>query len=545
MVTIAKRSQEIASILIKYGFQIAAEDLLPGMRARRRNQSTEPMKLSANKRICLAIQELGPTFIKFGQMMSTRNDLLSPELTEELKTLREKVKPVSWQEIEPTVEEYCGPISENFIYLNRRPFAAASLSQAYLGKLKDGSLVVLKVQRPGIREVIEADLRILKILSDKADKSSELELFNFPGMVSDFARQIAAELDFARDGRNADLLAMNMSGLKVRVPKVHWEYSGHRLLVMDYVKGVRPDEVEMLVRMGLDPREIALLNFRVYWKQIFEDGFFHGDPHPGNIRINREGELGLLDFGMVGVLRPEKREYLLRLILATYEKDVDGVLAALSLFGINVEEPLLNALKDDLYVSLVEIQKPKEKSSSDVNKAFDGVIETLKKYRIRLPEDLMLIIRVISMIQTTGFQMYPEFDFFTEAKPLMTESLKQKMLSVNLPKAGFEAVESIKSGLELPGSINLAFKQLSKEGMVHRIAKEDLEAIVSGWDRASYRLTTGLVFSSIILGMSLVLLASNSLLETQSMQALIFLYGVAALVCVISVVHIIRAKGTN
>jgi len=172
MVSIIKRYEEISAIFVKYGFEIAVEDLLPGVHLHLHKQSTETAKLDISRRLRLAIQELGPTFIKFGQIMSTRRELLSPELIEELKMLTDKVEPVSWEKVKPTIEEYCGPIDVAFVYLNKRPFAAASLSQAHHGKLKDGTFVVLKVQRPGIKPIIEVDLHILKTIADRAEKSS-------------------------------------------------------------------------------------------------------------------------------------------------------------------------------------------------------------------------------------------------------------------------------------------------------------------------------------------------------------------------------------
>ena len=285
-----RRYEQIAAIFVKYGFGIVVANLLPGTirwRLHLKKQRSDNLNLSANRRLRLALEEMGPTFIKFGQIMSTQPKLLSPDLIAELNVLTDKVKPVPFEEIKPTIEKYCGSIEETFIYLNKRPFASASLSQEHHGKLKDGTFVVLKVQRPGIREVVETDLGILQAIADRAEKArSDLELFNFPEMVRDFAHQLTAELDFVRDGKNADLLAKNMMGFeKVRIPQIYWRYTGERLLVMEYMKGVRIDKVEQIQKMGVDMKAIAILGLRAYMKQIFDDGFFHGDPHPGNLLV--------------------------------------------------------------------------------------------------------------------------------------------------------------------------------------------------------------------------------------------------------------------
>src|SRR5579872_5168929 len=315
-----KRSYEIVSVFRKYGIPIG--ELFPGLRLRPQKQKTDTA--SANRRLRLAIQELGPVFIKFGQMLSTRPDLVSPELCAEFKMLTDNVATVPWETIEPIIEEHCGRIEEAFGSLNKQPLAAASLSQEYLGTLKDGTEVVLKVQRPGIKDLIEVDLHILKTIARLPISSPELHLFNLPGVVEEFSGQIMHELDFTRDGRNAEVLASNMRPIEgIRVPKIYWKYSGHRLLVMEYMKGVRIDDLEQIKKMHVDPKRIAQLGVHAYWKMIFDDGFFHGDPHPGNLLVTDKGGIVILDFGLFGVIRPKKRGLLLKMFLGVMEKNAN------------------------------------------------------------------------------------------------------------------------------------------------------------------------------------------------------------------------------
>jgi ubiquinone biosynthesis protein len=294
---------------MKYGFEIMVRDLIPMWVNEGLNRDPEFANINVYMRFRLALQELGPVFVKFGQIMSTRQELLPPALIKELKMLNDRVEPVPFGELKPIIEKYTGPLENSFIYLNERPFAAASLSQAHQAELKDGTLVVLKVQRPGIRGQVAIDLSILKFLAERADSAfNELKIYNFSGIVEDFSKQITAELDFVRDGKNADLLANNMRGLKgVRVPKIYWEFSGRHLLVMEYIRGIRIDNVDGLKKMGLDTRVLALNGLHAYLKQIFQDGFFHGDPHPGNLLVTPNGDIVFLDFGLVGILRPDKK----------------------------------------------------------------------------------------------------------------------------------------------------------------------------------------------------------------------------------------------
>jgi len=539
-----KRYEQIAAILVKYGFEIAVADLLPStIQWRLHKQKTDTMNLSVNRRLRLAIQEFGPTFVKFGQIMSTRRELISEDLVEELKQLTDKVEPVPWVKIKPTIEEYCGPIEDTFVYLNERPFAAASLSQVHHGKLKDGTVVVLKVQRPGIREVIETDLHILKAIADRAEKtSSELQIFNFPAMVTDFARQIMAELDFVRDGKNADLLARNMKGFQgIRIPTIYWKYSGQRLLVMEYMKGVRIDKVEQIGKMGIDPKAIALLGFHAYTKQIFEDGFFHGDPHPGNLIVTPKGELVFLDFGLIGVLRPEKRDLLLKMLMSIVDKDVDVLVEVFAALGIRVRDQWEDAFKDDLYLALIEGEQ--YNAIQPDSGAVEGVVASLRKYRIRVPMVTMLMIKVILMVQEDAYKLYPEFDYIKEIKPLLGDTLRNRLLSqANIRKAGFDILDAFKDAKNLPNSINSALRRLSQGSFTFKIAHDDLDRLGNSIDRASYKILLGLVMASIVIGMSLVVLATQSVMTAESFQLTVAVYAIAVVVGIYSLVQLIRER---
>jgi ubiquinone biosynthesis protein len=539
-----KRYEHIAAILVKYGFEMIVADLLPGtIQWKLHKQKSDTMNLGVNRRLRLAIQELGPTFVKFGQIMSTRRELISSELVEELKHLTDGVEPVPWVKIKPIIEEYTGPIGDKFVYLNERPFAAASLSQAHHGKLKDGTVVVLKVQRPGIREVIETDLRILKAIADGAENtSSELQIFNFPAMVTDFARQIIAELDFVRDGKNADLLAKNMKDFpNVRVPRIFWEYSGQRLLVMEYMKGVRIDKVEQIKKMGVDPKAIALLGFNAYTKQIFEDGFFHADPHPGNLLVTPRGELIFLDFGMIGVLRPEKRDLLLKLLISMVDKDVDGIVDAFSSLGIRVRDQWVDTFKDDLYLALMEGEQ--YNAIRPESGAVEGVIGSLRKYRIKVPMVTMLMMKVILMVQEDAYKLDPEFDYLKEIKPLLGNTLKKRLFSqANIRKAGFDILDAFNEVKELPNSVNMALRRISRGSFTFKFAHDDIDRLGNSIDRASYKMLLGLVMASIVIGMSLVVLATQSVLSVEAFQLTVAIYAVAVLVGIYSVVQLIRER---
>jgi len=533
---ILKRSYEVTAILMKHGFSVT--EFFPGMHLHK--QKSGDSDLNANRRLRLAIQDLGPAFIKFGQMMSTRPDLVSAGLAAELKTLTDNVKADSWEAVESIIKECFGDLNKTFVFLNKRPLASARLSQAYLGKLRSGELVVLKVQRPGIKDSIEVDLHILNAIARRM-KSPELRLFNFPGAVDEFSRQILSELDFTRDGRNADLLASNMRSIEgVRVPKIYWEYSGKRLLVMEYIKGVRIDKLKQIRKMKVDPRKIALLGLRAYWKQIFDDGFFHGDPHPGNLLVTPEGELVFLDFGVFGVVRPEKRDVLLKMFLGLVERDVNMIIDGLGSFGLRVEDSMVDAFKDDVYMVLVE--NASRTIEPDVS-LLDELVAVLRKYSLVVPTDVMLMVKVFSMVQDICSKLYPEFILLEEVRPMLAKSLKRRLQKkANLHQAGLSILEKIDSLQEFRKNINATLKQLSSGSLTLKMEDDGLERLGKIADRTSFRILLGLVAASIVVGMSLVVFATQRVLAAEPTLIVVLVYAVAILIVITSMVELMRSR---
>jgi ubiquinone biosynthesis protein len=502
-----KRAQEISAILTKYGFEIVlldvfqgriketfhrydtipAPDIIPivipdiipklvpkGIKSKILKQDPNLANLNIYRRFRLAIQELGPVFVKFGQIMSTRQESLPAELIKELKMLSDKVEPVPFGEIKATIEEYA-PIEKSFTYLNEQPFAAASLSQEHEAKLKDGSDVVLKVQRPDIREKVAIDLSILKFIAKKFDTLYDLNIYNFPGIVEDFSKQIISELDFTRDGKNAELLAKNMEGMKgIRIPKIYWEFSGSRLLVMEHMHGVRIDDVVGMNSMGIDTRDVARNGLHAYLKQIFQDGFFHGDPHPGNLLVTQNGDIAFLDFGLVGILRPEKRDLLLRMLTGVLNADVDELVRVFNELGMKIKDAWVESFKDDLYVNLLEGQNiDPDKPDTE---AFLAITNTLRKYRLQIPTVAMLMIKVIMMIGDYSLNIYPGFNFLVEVKPYLGEIVKDRIFSL-VKKTVYNLPDTTQEVAQMPHSINEASSVLTSGNLIIRLTDHDVDRL--------------------------------------------------------------------
>lgn len=507
MVTRFRRYRQIADVLVKYGFGILVEEVIPGAERLRVLRKRPQEKRTIYERIRLAIEELGPTYIKFGQIMSTRRELLPPELIEELQRLQDRVAPLPFEEIRPVIMEYCGNLEDCFDLIEEEPAAAASLSQVHRAVLRDGHVVALKVQRPGIVDLIETDLLILQSLAARLESMfPDLQVYNAVGMVEEFAIQIRRELDFTQDGMNAERLRRNLRDVPgIRIPRIYWNLSGPRMLVMDYVEGVRIDDLEAIRAMGVSPVEIAEIGFYAYVKQIFVDGFFHGDPHAGNLLVTRQGEIAVLDYGIFGVIRPEKRKVFVDLLLSLSRTDVDGVLAALGGLGVRIRREDVDSVKDDLYLILLDYRETKLKR---VNFAFAirGLTDTLRRYHIRVPSSLMLIMKVIVMVMDLGVRLDPDFNFDRRIRPYLTDIAARQRFSMETLEGAVRSLAGAADGLlALPANVNEALRTLSEGTIKFEIDDRDLRQITGIVDRTSDKLLVGLVVAAIVVGSSLVI----------------------------------------
>jgi ubiquinone biosynthesis protein len=542
MVTRFQRYGQIADILIKYGFGILVEEVFPGserLRAFKKRRKIE--ERSVYERIRLAIEELGPTFIKFGQILSTRRELLPPELIDELQKLQDQVAPLPYEQILPVIKEYCPDLGACFDLIEEEPFAAASLSQVHRAVLKDGSVVALKVQRPGIVDLIETDLLILRSFADRVETMyPDLQVYEPRALVDEFALQIRRELDFVQDGKNAERIGRNMRDVQgVRVPKIYWNYTGTRLLAMEYIEGVRIDDIPAIREMGLLPSEIAERGFYAYVKQIFIDGFFHGDPHPGNLLVTATGNIVFLDFGIVGLLRPEKKRHFIDLLLGIAHTDVDGVIDALESLGVVIKPAVLDNVKDDLYLVLVDY-RDMQIQRFNFGMALIGLTDTLRRYRIRVPPTLMLMLKVIVMVLDVGTTLDPTFNFDKQIRPYLTEIAAQERLSPRkVLDAGHAVVDAIENLVGLPRTISDTLRNVSDGSISLELEKNTLTQLQETLDHVTDKILVGLIVAAIVVGSSLVLRVSDVTLPNYITWLAIVGYAVAVVVGFYAIYHAI------
>ncbi len=496
----------IADIMVKYGFGILIDELAPtrvrfGMR--RRTEAHGPVYT----RVRLALEELGPTYVKFGQVMSARRDLLPPGLIEELKRLQDNVAPVPFAEVLPYVTEQCPVLRTCLQSIDPVPLAAASLSQVHGAVLADGTRVALKLQRPGITETIEADIAILKRIAVQIERHfPELAPYNPTGMVREFEEQIRRELDFVRDGQNADRLRENMRGVEgVRVPKVYWHLSGARILVMERIDGVRADDREALRRLGIAGREVAEHGLAAYAKQLFEDGFYHADPHPGNLFVTPAGDLVFLDFGIMGVLRPEKRRAFIALLTGFVERDVDAIVHAMDTIGIAIPQGQTDHLKDELFL-LVTQYRDLAIRQFDLGSLLGDGAELLRSNGIRFPSSLMRLLVVLMMVIDLGRALDPGFRFTERIEPYLRNAARRDLLSTEQAISSIRKVrDAAADTVALPGAIGAVARRFSRDPIEIDLVNDDFHRIQVMLDAAGDKILIGLVTAAIVIGSSLVL----------------------------------------
>ena len=542
MVTKFRRYWQITDVLITYGFGSAVQRLFPGTyRFRRCRECPIESVTSVYQQMRMAIEELGPTFIKFGQILSTRQDLLPHELITELKILQDRTAPLPFSSVMDVIRSECPDYEHVFSSIDEIPLASASIAQVHRGVLNDGTEVVLKVQRPGIGGIIETDILILESFAARIEEYyPQYRIYNPRGIVKDFANQVRQELDFIHDGKNADRLRLNMQGLlKIRVPGIFWEYSTRHMLVMEYAEGVRIDDVDAIRGFGVDTAEVADRGFSAYMQQIFEDGFFHGDPHPGNLLVSRDGTITFLDFGIVGIIYPERRFSFIQILIAMMQRDPELMIKGLEHLGITIGESDRDLLRDDLYRIMLDAEGATigEYSFEDMSR---GLTDTLRKYRIRMPQNLMLMLKVIIMVLDVGVTLDPGFNFGEKAEPYVRKlARRETLIDQILHRASHSFLEAVDGLLEMPRVINRTLRQLSTGTIKIDIMDDDILRIQQSLDRTSDKILIGLIVAGVVVGSSLVITVADIQIPALVFYLAAMAYVAAILIGLYTVYHVL------
>lgn len=501
------RYREIAMALGRHGFGYLAEEIgLTRLFAapHRWIFKTEPESLTLAERIRLVMEELGPTFIKLGQLASTRSDLLPEPVIAELVKLQDQVPPFSAKESLTIIEEEFGmPASELLDHFEEVPIAAASIGQVHKGRLVTGEEVAIKIQRPGVVPQVERDLDILKNLTSLAHKRWPwVERYQIPQMVDEFARSISAELDYSIEGRNMEKIRRQFTDIEtICIPRVHWHCSTSKVLTMDFVEGIHLNRLADLKRGGFDTRNIAETLVNAMLHQIFVGGFFHADPHPGNLLVTPDGKLAFIDFGMIGRLSPEMRDHLSSLVIALMRRSNEGMLRAILRMGLLEEAADLNGLRNDLN-RLHDRYYDIPFSEISIGEALNDLFATAQRHRIILPPDFLLLGKALLTLEGVAISLDPHLSILDLAEPFGKKLLREKFDTRRLGKRFIGGAIDLADALTgLPGQVDRLFTLIGKGKVKLEMSVPETEQFLRKLDQIGNRLS----FSIVLLAFSIIM----------------------------------------
>jgi ubiquinone biosynthesis protein len=506
-----RRIRQILLIFARHGFGQVVDRLTLRWRLRRRREGVESYRTLAS-RICRALEEAGPTFIKLGQFLSVHSDILPPEFIAELVRLQDHVAPLPFETIVEQVEAEVGAsIGSSFSSFDRKPVASASLAQVHRAMLRSGQEVVVKVQRPGIRTTIETDLDILRRVAGLIERRiPEAQQFDPSGKVESLSKALRRELDFVDEGRNIELFSRNFQDDDtVLIPRVYWPLTTHRLLVMDRIIGVRIDDVESLRRWELSPSEIASKAVDCVLKQIFIHGFFHADPHPGNLFVTREGRIALLDYGMVGRIDRRTMDTLRRLLFAIARNDGHLIVRELEEMGSFHGEGSRREFQADIEYM---IQRYSELSLEQLETAtlMEEWFAISRTYGVIMPREFVLLGKSISTVEGVARDLDPSFKVMDHIQPLIPEIMGRNLEPRRLLELFLDVMREYGALFrDLPENIRDVARRLERGELKLGVEVVGMEGVKREMDRASNRLVYGLVVAALIVASSLVMQTSR------------------------------------
>lgn len=510
-----KRYREIAGLLLKYGGTDAVrgaglEDAVDG--AHPEDAATEERRREKARSLATDLERLGPTFIKLGQLLSTRHDLLPPEYVEALSRLQDKVAPFPFADVQRIVsEELHLRISKAFREIDATPLASASLGQVHHAVMPDGREVAVKVQRPAIRERVEQDLDALEDIAEFLDRHTKAgRVYGFKETLDEFRKSLHRELDYRKEADNLVTLADHLEGFdRIVIPRPVLGYTTSRVLVMEFVRGKKITKLSPLARMELDGRELAEELFAAYLKQILADGFFHADPHPGNVFLTQDRNIALLDLGMVGTLTPSMQEQLLRLLLAIAEGRSDDAVSILTGIGTTSEDYDDRKLSSAV-AELVAEYRGRTLAQIQLGRRLMEVARLAGQSGLRLPPELTLLARALINLDQVGRILDPSFDPNAAIRANAAAIFQQRLLKSATPGSIFSNVLEAKDlAVKVPGQINRILENIASNQLRIEVDAFNEDLLMASIRKVANRITVGLVLSALIVGAALLMRVST------------------------------------
>ena len=511
------RVRRIIEVLIRNGLgflveQLALDRFLPRIWRRQTVRADQAVgRLTVPERLRRTLEELGATYIKLGQVLSGRADLLPREYIEELSKLLDAAPPVPVAEIREIIEQELGAgVEEIFVTFEDGPIASASIGQVHHAILPGGQAVVVKVQRPGIEAIVEADLDLLLRQARFLEKRSEtMRDYNVLAIAEELAQSLREELDYKIEGRNAERLRTNLSDdPRFVIPQVYWSLTSRRVITLEYLDGIQFNELDRLREAGYDLSSIAQVGVEAYLKQLFVDGFYHADPHPANLMVVSE-QIGLVDFGNAGYLTPSQKELLGDMFLQLLDQDAEGVARTVIKMGATRGRPSVEAMERDLQrllmrywgIALEEIP---------LGEMLAEIFTTAYRHKVYLPGDLALLARTILTLEGTGLALDPDFVLVDAVRPFAERLVRERLSPV---VAGRRALRTLRQAADLaqafPRRLEDLWDQLEEGQITVGVDLRRLEVIITKLNNMVNRIAFSVVVAALIVGSALILLGGK------------------------------------
>ncbi len=544
LVSSAVRQREIVEVVIRHGWDYMRQLLTLG-------KGDEPT-LPAPEVLCKILTELGPVYVKLGQLLSTRPDLLPSSYIQALSSLQANVLPLSWPEMELVLRRELGQAPEEvFASFDSNTIAAGSIAQIYRATLKDGEAVAIKIQRPGIEAVVNQDIGLFRQIAGLLASTDFGRRYSITDLAEEFSTSLRNELDFTQEASYTERLRQNLSSSswfdasKVVVPKVHRSLSSRKILVIEWLDGLpilKADIANNRSEAGLAIRhDLTSLAFRAFLQQYLIDGFFHADPHPGNLFYLNDGRLGILDCGMMGTLNPRMQSIMVELVLAIVDFDPNRC-AQLTL---QLAEPMDMAQSINIaqlqadYDRLLRQYHSTSLSSVNVSEAFSQIIEAARRNNLRWPSNIGLLTKSLANLEGAGREFDPSINIMDEVRPLMIDLFRQQLIGNDLGQAALRtALEFKQLSLDSPRQVGFLLNRLTSETLTLNLALQDLSALRKTLDEGASRRASSTVIGSLIIGAAIISVGQQQTPHLQILSNILF--AVASLLGLWLIVTILR-----
>ena len=507
-----KRVMKLSGVIAKYGFDELfkrgeLEKYIPKNVKRRYSDKIEEINsYTFYERIRMAIEEMGPVYVKFGQMLSNRKDILPEEFIIELQKLQDNVE-VEKIDVRKKLDLELGiDVNDYFSEIEENPMASASIGQVFRAKLKTGEKVVIKIQRENIRPVFEADLGIMKNLAKTLEKYyDDLKRMNISEIVESFEKMLNEELSLNNELNNMLRFANNFKNdSRIHVPVVYKTLSNDRILTMEMIEGFKITDAENIIKIGIETKKVARTGLDLYLTQFLKHGFFHADPHPGNIFIKENGQIVFIDFGAMGRLYPNERELLINLIIYSLKKDVKKMIETIRELAVKFEVADERKFERELY-GLIELVDENSLENIDVVTIFEKARKIFSNNQILLSEDIYLLVKGIGQIEGIGRHLDPTLNITKVMRPYMNKITKERMNPINIFKKGISKIETFSDNwLTLPTDMKILLEKIQNNELKHKHE-------IIGFDKfqkAFERLILAIIISSLFVGSSILALAN-------------------------------------